>query len=283
MAVGPRNIAGSLVAPSSINCQHDTAPKSRWERRWLTCTANFVGNHSSSSSRNASTSPAAISIPRLRAADPPSPSSFRTTRTRASRSAATASSSLVASTDPSSTTIASQVVHVWRWTLASAFNTRSARSRVGITTDTRGAAMGDAMILTMGDGLGVAVILCTRDRPAFLQAALPAVRAALRPEDEAVVVDSASVDPEVRRVAETAGFRVVRAPRPGLALARNVGIDATTAPIVAFTDDDCRPQLGWTARLAAHFTDPSVGFVTGQVRPDRETGPVVAVKTDEEP
>lgn len=139
------------------------------------------------------------------------------------------------------------------------------------------------MIGTMADGTGVAVILCTRDRPAFLETALPAVKAALRPGDEAVVVDSASVDPAVRRVGEAAGFRVVRAPRPGLALARNVGIAATTAPVVAFTDDDCRPQSDWTARLAAHFADPVVGFTTGRVLPDRQDGPLVAVKTDEEP
>jgi glycosyltransferase involved in cell wall biosynthesis len=130
---------------------------------------------------------------------------------------------------------------------------------------------------------GVAVILCTRDRPAFLEAALPAVAAALRDEDEAVVVDSASIDPAVRRIAEAAGFRVVRASRPGLARARNVGMAATSASLVAFTDDDCRPQTEWTARLAAHFVDPTVGFATGQVMPDRDNGPVVAVKTDREP
>ena len=138
------------------------------------------------------------------------------------------------------------------------------------------------MIGAMAEGTGVAAILCTRDRPAFLERALPHLRAALRDEDEAVVVDSASTDPAVRRVAEAAGFRVVRAPRPGLALARNVGIAATTAPLVAFTDDDCRPRPEWTALVAAHFADPVVGFVTGRVLPDREDGPVVAVKTDDE-
>jgi glycosyltransferase involved in cell wall biosynthesis len=130
--------------------------------------------------------------------------------------------------------------------------------------------------------MGVAVVLCTRDRPALLEAALPAVRAALRDGDEAVVVDSASVDPAVRRVGEAAGFRVVRAPRPGLTLARNLGIAATTAPIVAITDDDCRPRPDWTARLSAPFSDPLVGFATGRVLPDREDGPIVAVKTDED-
>lgn len=130
--------------------------------------------------------------------------------------------------------------------------------------------------------MGVAVVLCTRDRPALLEAALPAIRAALRGEDEAVIVDSASVDPAVRRIGEAAGFTVVRAPRPGLCLARNLGIAATTAPLVAITDDDCRPVPDWTARVAAPFADPLVGFATGRVIPDREDGPIVAVKTEEE-
>jgi len=139
------------------------------------------------------------------------------------------------------------------------------------------------MIGTMAEGTGVAVVLCTRDRPAFLESALPELRAALRDEDEAVVVDSASLDPAVRRVGEEAGFRVVRASRPGLALARNVGIASTTAPLLAFTDDDCRPRPDWTARLARHFVDPTVGFTTGRVMPDRRDGPLVAVKTDKDP
>ncbi|MEY2430628.1 MAG: hypothetical protein QOC92_353 [Acidimicrobiaceae bacterium] len=143
--------------------------------------------------------------------------------------------------------------------------------------------MGDAMIGSMPDGPRVAVILCTRDRPAFLKAALTSVAAAVRDDDEVLVVDSASLDPAVCRVAEDAGVRVVRAPRPGLALARNVGVAATTAPVVAFTDDDCRPEPHWTARLAAQFVDPSVGFVTGRVLPDRSGGPMVSVKTDEVP
>jgi hypothetical protein len=54
-------------------------------------------------------------------------------------------------------------------------------------------------------------------------------------------------------------------------VARNVGVEATTEPIVAFTDDDCRPHPDWLDALSTPFTDPVVGFVTGRVQPDRET------------
>jgi len=130
----------------------------------------------------------------------------------------------------------------------------------------------------------VAVVVCTRDRPAFLEQALPAVGAALRAQDEAVVIDSASRDPAVRRVAEEAGFRVVRCEEPGLARARNAGAAATEAAIVGFTDDDCRPAPDWTAVAAHAFEgDSELAFVSGRVVADREDGPVVAVKLDTEP
>ena len=123
----------------------------------------------------------------------------------------------------------------------------------------------------------VAVVLCTRDRPEFLADALSALAPALAPGDEVVVVDSASTDPRVAAVAAAAGVRMVRCDRPGLSIARNAGVVATSAPIVAFTDDDCRPQPGWTAALRRPFADPTVGFVTGAVMADETGGAVVTV------
>jgi GT2 family glycosyltransferase len=112
---------------------------------------------------------------------------------------------------------------------------------------------------------GVSVVVCSRDRAAFLRDALAAVTAALRPADELVVVDSASVDAAVAVVAAEAGARVLRTDRPGLGRARNVGWRAATRPMVAFTDDDCFPAPDWTAHVEAAFADPSVGFAFGRV------------------
>lgn len=108
-------------------------------------------------------------------------------------------------------------------------------------------------------------MVATRDRPGLLAGALAALGAAMGAGEELIVVDSASRDPEVRRVAEMAGAKVLRCDRPGTSHARNVGLAATTAPIVAFTDDDGRPRPGWTQAVAAPFADPRVGFVVGRV------------------
>jgi GT2 family glycosyltransferase len=122
------------------------------------------------------------------------------------------------------------------------------------------------------------VIVCTRDRPEQLRRCLAALAATLRPGDDRLVVDSASVGgAAVASVAAEAGFRLARAPLPGLSRARNVGLEASTAPLVAFIDDDCVVGDAWSERIEAAFADPGVGFVTGVVNADREARLPIAV------
>jgi glycosyltransferase involved in cell wall biosynthesis len=86
-----------------------------------------------------------------------------------------------------------------------------------------------------------------------------------------VVVDDASTD-ATAAVAERAGARVVRLERrSGPALARNAGLAATTAPLVAFTDADCEPAPGWLSALVAALGDADL--VTGPVLPAGPAGP----------
>ena len=130
-----------------------------------------------------------------------------------------------------------------------------------------------------GAGLRVAVVVATRDRPEMLARTLDALRAALGPDDEAVVVDSASRTDAPAAAAAAAGFPVVRCDRPGLSVARNAGVSATSAPVVAFTDDDCLVRRDWTDAIAEAFTDAHLGFVSGAVLPDRSDGPVLTTET----
>lgn len=109
------------------------------------------------------------------------------------------------------------------------------------------------------------MVVASRDRPEMLAAALDAVMAVLGPDDEVVVVDSASRDERTMAAAARSGARAVRCEQPGLARARNAGVAATTAPLLAFTDDDCQPRTGWIDAIRAAFDDPAVGFVAGRV------------------
>jgi GT2 family glycosyltransferase len=131
-------------------------------------------------------------------------------------------------------------------------------------------------------GPAVTVVVCSRDRHEQLAGALPAIVAELGPSDQLVVVDSASRGRETAEVAAAHGLQCVRVDEPGLSRARNAGVRAADAPVVAFTDDDCRPLLGWLDAVREPFADPAVGFVTGQVSADT-AGPGNSLLAAEQP
>ena len=126
------------------------------------------------------------------------------------------------------------------------------------------------------------VVVATRDRPELLSGALAALKAAVRPQDRVLVVDSASTNDGTQLVCRGVGVELLRLEQPGTSRARNAGVAASTTPLIAFTDDDCLAQSGWAAAIAAPFGDPAVGLVTGRVLPDREVPAPVSVETSTE-
>src|SRR4051812_35212093 len=128
-------------------------------------------------------------------------------------------------------------------------------------------------------GGSLAIVVCSRDRPERLASTLSMLAA--QAADEVLVVDSASTTDKTQAVAAAAGLRCVRVDRPGLARARNAGITATHADVVAFTDDDCRPEPGWAETLHAAVTT-NVGVVLGRVIGEGEGAPL-SVLDDAEP
>lgn len=76
---------------------------------------------------------------------------------------------------------------------------------------------------------------------------------------ELIVVDDGSVD-ATSEVGRTHGAIVIRhETNLGLAAARNSGINAATAPVVAFIDDDCEPGPKWAEQLLAGYEDDTIG------------------------
>jgi len=120
----------------------------------------------------------------------------------------------------------------------------------------------------------VSVVVCTRNRSAALAGALESVLAVDFDAAawELVVIDNASTDdtPEVaaRVAAANPGrVRLVVEPEVGLSAARNAGIEAAAAPIVAFMDDDAYPEPGWLTAIVDGFDRPEVMCVGGPVAP----------------
>ncbi|MES2521642.1 MAG: glycosyltransferase family A protein [Gemmatimonadota bacterium] len=138
-------------------------------------------------------------------------------------------------------------------------------------------------------GPAIALVVCTRNRGAQLPVTL-ASHAAMRPSVpwELVLVDNGSTDSTpalLRDFAARASFSVtlVHEPRPGLASARNAGVRAARAPLLAFTDDDCYPDHDLLDRWVECFADPAIGYAAGRILlHDPEDFPIT-IRTDLEP
>lgn len=111
----------------------------------------------------------------------------------------------------------------------------------------------------------ITVAVCTRGRPELLAGCLRELQRALRPGDRALVVHNNDVDDGSEAVLAAAGLPWVREPRRGLDRARNRALQCATTELVAFLDDDARPEPGWLDEVEAGFVDADVWCVTGRV------------------
>ena len=114
----------------------------------------------------------------------------------------------------------------------------------------------------------VSVVVPARDAAATLAATLDALAAQRdAPPYDVVVVDNGSHD-ETVAIAEAHALRprVVRRPRgDGPGAARNDGVAAAAAQVIAFTDADCEPAPEWLAEGSAALA--GADFAQGPIRP----------------
>ena len=125
----------------------------------------------------------------------------------------------------------------------------------------------------------VAVVIATRNRPDRLARCLEALAAQARMPDEVVVVDDASTVP-LMPVVEAFRDRLpvrllVQAEPGGPGMARDAGWRSATGSLVAFTDDDCRPDPAWLERLTAAAAANTV--LVGRAEPDPGDGPMTSL------
>ena len=120
--------------------------------------------------------------------------------------------------------------------------------------------------------LKLSVILPTFNRAASLPRAVTALlrQSALPATYEVIVVDNNSTDGTAALVAgfDDPRVRLVSEPRQGLSFARNAGLAAARAAIVAFTDDDVEVAPDWVDTLVTTFArHPHVDGIGGRVLP----------------
>src|SRR2546429_475015 len=103
----------------------------------------------------------------------------------------------------------------------------------------------------------VSAIICTRNRPDLIGAAVASVSANTYPDFELLVVDQSTDERTghiVRALAAShPNLRYMHTEIAGLSRAYNIGIRETTSEILAFTDDDCVAPADWIESIVSVF------------------------------
>ena len=126
----------------------------------------------------------------------------------------------------------------------------------------------------------ISVVVCTYNGARWLDGCFDALSRVEYPNFEVMLVDDGSTDGS-SAVAERRGVRVVRSDQNGgLSAARNLGLRASTGEIIAYLDDDARPEPDWLRRLAHTFQTRPYGAVGGPNIPPRGDGVVADCITE---
>lgn len=120
------------------------------------------------------------------------------------------------------------------------------------------------------------MVVPVRNRRELLTDLLDALEAQRLRHFEVIVVDDGSTDgsADVARC-EIAGRPVVvlGGKGRGAVAARNLGVEQATAPVLAFTDSDCRPLPGWL-EAGVRAIEEGADLVNGRTRPARPMLPL---------
>lgn len=129
----------------------------------------------------------------------------------------------------------------------------------------------------------VSIVICTRDRPHDLEKCLLSILSLSQKPHEIIVVDNAPTTEKTKEIVAKIGqgIRYVVESKPGLSVARNTGIHASSGSIIVFTDDDVIVHPNWLRQILYTFEFPDVKAMTGLVLPSElETESQVIFEVD---
>ena len=109
----------------------------------------------------------------------------------------------------------------------------------------------------------VSVVVCSYNGGSTLDQCLRSLLALDYPDYEIILVDDGSTDDTPAIAARFPEVQTIRQPNCGLSVARNVGLQAATGEIVAYTDSDCFADPHWLTHLVDQFQRTGAAGVGG--------------------
>jgi GT2 family glycosyltransferase len=97
----------------------------------------------------------------------------------------------------------------------------------------------------------VSVVVCAYNAERTMEPCLASLRELNYPDYEVIVVNDGSTDRTLEIAERFPYARIISQPNKGLSVARNVGAEAATGEIVAYTDSDCVADPDWLTYLVA--------------------------------
>ena len=126
--------------------------------------------------------------------------------------------------------------------------------------------------LTLHHAPRISVVICTYNGAANLNACLNACCSLEYPDFEVLVVDDGSTDQTPEIAASFPEVRYFRQNHGGLSNARNFGAAQASGDLIAYTDDDCQPDVDWLFWIARSFENPRIGAAGGPNLPPSPEG-----------
>jgi O-antigen biosynthesis protein len=109
----------------------------------------------------------------------------------------------------------------------------------------------------------VSVVVCSYNGGRTLEQCLRSLEALDYPDYEVIVVDDGSTDDTREILARFPDVHAIHQTNKGLSVARNVGLQAATGPLVAYTDSDCFADPDWLTHLVDQLQRSGAAAVGG--------------------
>jgi GT2 family glycosyltransferase len=122
----------------------------------------------------------------------------------------------------------------------------------------------------------VSVVVCSYNSERTMEACLASLELLDYPDYEVIVVNDGSTDGTLEIAERFPYCRIISQPNKGLSVARNVGAEAATGEIVAYTDSDCVADPDWLTYLVGKMEASNLAACGGPNFPPPEDSLVPA-------